>query len=131
MAREENLIPQAHKLTVEQQSMGGKKSAENKRKRKALKEQMEMLLSLPLTDDKAKAQFERMGIDADNMDNQMAMVVKTYAQALKGNINAVNTIREIIGERVMEVNVNNNIDDKVKELDRLLDSVADNGQETN
>ena len=92
---------------------------------------MEMLLSLPLTDEKAKAQFERMGIDADNMDNQMAMVVKTYAQALKGNINAVNTIREIIGERVMEVNVNNNIDDKVKELDRLLDSVADNGQETN
>ena len=31
----------------------------------------------------------------------------------------------------MEVNVNNNIDDKVKELDKLLDSVADNGQETN
>ena len=31
MAREENLIPQAHKLTVEQQSKGGKKSAENKR----------------------------------------------------------------------------------------------------
>ena len=92
---------------------------------------MEMLLSLPLTDDKAKAQFERMGIDSDDMDNQMAMVVKTYLQAMKGNINAVNVIREIIGERVMEVNVNNNIDDKVKELDKLLDSVADNGQETN
>ena len=92
---------------------------------------MEMLLSLPLIDDKAKAQFERMGIDSDDMDNQMAMVVKTYLQAMKGNINAVNVIREIIGERVMEVNVNNNIDDKVKELDKLLDSVADNGQETN
>lgn len=131
MANEKNLVPQAHKLTVEQQSMGGKKSAERKRKRKALKEQMEMLLSLPLTDDKAKAQFERMGIDSDDMDNQMAMVVKTYLQAMKGNINAVNVIREIIGERVMEVNVNNNIDDKVKELDKLLDSVADNGQETN
>lgn len=107
--------------------MGGKKSAENKRKRKALKEQMELLLTLPLTDERAKKQFESMGIDADNMDNQMAMVVKTYAQALKGNINAVNVIREIIGERVVEVNVNNNIDDKVKELDRLLDSVAKDG----
>lgn len=127
MARETNLVPQAHKLTVEQQSMGGKKSAENKRKRKALKEQMELLLTLPLTDERAKKQFESMGIDADNMDNQMAMVVKTYAQALKGNINAVNVIREIIGERVVEVNVNNNIDDKVKELDRLLDSVAKDG----
>lgn len=127
MANEKNLVPQAHKLTVEQQSMGGKKSAESKRKRKALKEQMELLLTLPLTDERAKKQFESMGIDADNMDNQMAMVVKTYAQALKGNINAVNTIREIIGERVVEVNVNNNIDDKVKELERLLDSVAKDG----
>ena len=80
-----------------------------------------MLLSLPLTDDKAKAQFERMGIDSDDMDNQMAMVVKTYLQAMKGNINAVNVIREIIGERVMEVNVNNNIDDKVKELQKELE----------
>ncbi len=121
MARETNLVPQAHKLTVEQQSMGGKKSAENKRKRKALKEQMELLLTLPLTDERAKKQFESMGIDADNMDNQMAMVVKTYAQALKGNINAVNVIREIIGERVVEVNVNNNIDDKVKELQKELE----------
>lgn len=106
---------------------GGQAFARNVRKRKALKEQMELLLTLPLTDERVKKQFESMGIDADNMDNQMAMVVKTYAQALKGNINAVNTIREIIGERVVEVNVNNNIDDKVKELDRLLDSVAKDG----
>ncbi len=121
MSNESNLkVPTSEQARL-YGAKGGKKSAENKRKRKALKEQMEMLLSLPLTDDKAKAQFERMGIDADNMDNQMAMVVKTYAQALKGNINAVNTIREIIGERVMEVNVNNNIDDKVKELQKELE----------
>lgn len=100
---------------------GGQAFARNVRKRKALKEQMELLLTLPLTDERAKKQFESMGIDADNMDNQMAMVVKTYAQALKGNINAVNTIREIIGERVVEVNVNNNIDDKVKELQKELE----------
>lgn len=131
MSNESNLKPLSTEKAREIGKKGGKKSVENKRKRKALKEQMEMLLSLPLTDDKAKAQFERMGIDSDDMDNQMAMVVKTYLQAMKGNINAVNVIREIIGERVMEVNVNNNIDDKVKELDRLLDSVADNGQETN
>lgn len=131
MDKESNLIVPTSELARINGAKGGKKKAENRRKRKALKEQMEMLLSLPLTDGKAKAQFERMGIDSDDMDNQMAMVVKTYLQAMKGNINAVNVIREIIGERVMEVNVNNNIDDKVKELDRLLDSVADNGQKIN
>jgi hypothetical protein len=127
MANESNLKPLSTSQAREIGKKGGKKSVENKRKRKALKEQMELLLTLPLTDERAKKQFESMGIDSDNMDNQMAMVVKTYAQALKGNINAVNTIREIIGERVVEVNVNNNIDDKVKELDRLLDSVAKDG----
>lgn len=127
MSNESNLkVPTSEQARL-YGAKGGKKSAENRRKRKALKEQMELLLTLPLTDERAKKQFESMGIDADNMDNQMAMVVKTYAQALKGNINAVNTIREIIGERVVEVNVNNNIDDKVKELDRLLDSVAKDG----
>ena len=127
MVNKNNLKPLSTEKAREIGKKGGKKSVENKRKRKALKEQMELLLTLPLTDERAKKQFESMGIDADNMDNQMAMVVKTYAQALKGNINAVNTIREIIGERVVEVNVNNNIDDKVKELDRLLDSVAKDG----
>lgn len=127
MAKESNLKPLSTDKAREIGKKGGKKSVESRRKRKALKEQMELLLTLPLTDERAKKQFESMGIDADNMDNQMAMVVKTYAQALKGNINAVNTIREIIGERVVEVNVNNNIDDKVKELDRLLDSVAKDG----
>lgn len=127
MAKESNLKPLSTDKAREIGKKGGKKSVESRRKRKALKEQMELLLTLPLTDERAKKQFESMGIDADNMDNQMAMVVKTYAQALKGNINAVNVIREIIGERVVEVNVNNNIDDKVKELDRLLDSVAKDG----
>ena len=127
MDKESNLIVPSSELARINGAKGGKKKAENRRKRKALKEQMELLLTLPLTDERAKKQFESMGIDADNMDNQMAMVVKTYAQALKGNINAVNVIREIIGERVVEVNVNNNIDDKVEELDRLLDSVAKDG----
>lgn len=121
MAKESNLKPLSTERAREIGKKGGQAYARNVRKRKALKEQMELLLTLPLTDERAKKQFESMGIDADNMDNQMAMVVKTYAQALKGNINAVNTIREIIGERVVEVNVNNNIDDKVKELQKELE----------
>lgn len=131
MAKESNLKPFTSNQDREQAKINGRKGGKARqaqvRRRKALKEQMELLLTLPLADERAKKQFESMGIDADNMDNQMAMVVKTYAQALKGNINAVNVIREIIGERVVEVNVNNNIDDKVKELDRLLDSVAKDG----
>lgn len=124
MANEENLKPlntickeDAKKI----QSKGGKARSNAIKKRKTMKEQMLTLLSLPLKDGKTKQSLEEMGIDTSQINNQMALIASTYRQAMKGNINAVNTIREIIGERVMEVNVNQNIDDKVKELNKLLD----------
>lgn len=125
MAREENLTPFTENQSREEAMKNGKKggiaSGIAKRERKAMKEQMLMLLSLPLKDGKTKQSLEQMGIDTSQINNQMAVVASTYMQALKGNMNAVNVIREIIGERVMEVNVNQNIDDKVKELNKLLD----------
>lgn len=124
MANEENLKPlntickeDAKKI----QSKGGKARSNAIKKRKTMKEQMLTLLSLPLKDGKTKQSLEEMGIDTSQINNQMALIASTYRQAMKGNINAVNTIREIIGERVMEVNVNQNIDDKVKELNKLLE----------
>lgn len=128
MANESNLKP-IKTLTNEEAkkrgSKGGKASVKARRERKAMREQMQMLLSLPLKDDRAKAKFEELGINTDDMDNQMALIVSTYKQALKGNMNAMNVIREIIGEKEITVNINQNIDDKVKELNQLLDSDLD------
>lgn len=124
MANESNLKP-IKTLTNEEAkkrgSKGGKASVKARRERKAMREQMHMLLSLPLKDDRAKAKFEELGINTDDMDNQMALIVSTYKQALKGNMNAMNVIREIIGEKEITVNINQNIDEKVKELNKLLD----------
>lgn len=126
MANEENLKPftknQSREEAKKNGYKGGKASGKARRERKAMKEQMQMLLSLPLKDDRAKAKFEELGINTDDMDNQMALIVSTYKQALKGNMNAMNVIREIIGEKEITVNINQNIDDKVKELNQLLDS---------
>lgn len=102
---------------------GGINSGKTRRKKKAMREQMEMLLSLPLVDSNAKAQFEKMGIDDSNMDNQMALVVATFKQALKGNTNAINIVRELIGEKVIELNVNQVTDSKVQELQELLKDI--------
>lgn len=125
MANEENLKPftknQSREEAKKNGSKGGKASVKARRERKAMREQMQMLLSLPLKDDRAKAKFEELGINTDDMDNQMALIVSTYKQALKGNMNAMNVIREIIGEKEITVNINQNIDEKVKELNKLLD----------
>ena len=68
MAKESNLKPFTSNQDREQAKINGRKGGKARqaqvRRRKALKEQMELLLTLPLTDERAKKQFESMGIDA-------------------------------------------------------------------
>ena len=99
MANAENLKPQAHVLTVEEQSKAGKKSGEVRRQRRTLKEQMEMLLSLPVKDESTKAFIESLGIDAEKIDNATAITLSMYQEALKGNTKAYELIRDTLGEK--------------------------------
>lgn len=110
MANEQNLIPQAHKLTVEEASRGGKRSAEVRRKRKSMREQAELLLSLPLKNKNAIKQLEELGIDVDNTDNQMAMLVIQWNKALKGDLSSLAFLRDMVGEKPKEqVSIDGNI----------------------
>lgn len=114
MANEQNLIPielvNARKTREERKesaSKAGKASGEAKRKRKAMKEQAELLLSLPfkLTDrngNELKEVLEKLGIDEENIDNQMAMIVSLWKTALgngRNQVTAVQELRDIIGEK--------------------------------
>ena len=100
MANEQNLIPftsnQSREEAKKNGSKGGKKSGEVRRKRKAMKEQMEMLLSLPFKQSEALDFMKDLGIEEDNLDNQMALIVAMYGKALKGDVQAFNTIREVV-----------------------------------
>ena len=102
---------------------GGIASGESRRKKKAMREQMEMLLSLPFADEEAKENMKELGIPVDDIDNQMALMIATYQKALTGDTSAINIVREVIGERVQEIKVNTGIDAKVKELEETLDKV--------
>ena len=99
MANEQNLIPLNKRTKSEQREYakkGGQKSGEVRRKRKAMKEQMEMLLSLPFKSTKQLNFMKDLGIEEDNIDNQMALIVAMYGKALKGDVQAFNTIREVV-----------------------------------
>ena len=123
MANEQNLKP-LNKLTKSEQreitSKGGKASGKARREKKLMREQMEMLLSLPLKNGALKQQIEEMGVNSKDIDNQMALVIATWNKAMKGDMSALNQIREIIGEKVIEVNVNKNIDENVKEFEQYV-----------
>ena len=102
MANEKNLIPWNKRTEKEQREYarkGGKKSGEVRRKRKAMKEQMEMLLSLPFKQSEALDFMKDLGIEEDNLDNQMALIVAMYGKALKGDVQAFNTIREVVQDK--------------------------------
>lgn len=105
MANEQNLI-RNEDLTPEQRRENARKagiaSAKSKKKRKAMKEQMEMLLSLPVKSPKLKEQLKKLGIKSNEIDNQMALIVALYQTALKGGKNSVtafNTIMEMTEEK--------------------------------
>lgn len=102
MANEQNLMPiekvnsrrtrEEHRRDSQK---AGKKSGEVRRKRKAMKEQMEMLLTLPVKDQEQYSFISNLGIDKKEIDNQMALIVAMYAKALKGDVQAFNAIREV------------------------------------
>ena len=116
MANENNLIPyskRSKKEAREDGRKGGKKSGEVRRQRKAMKEQMEMLLSLPfnLKDREGNDiadMLSKLGINKKNIDNQMAMIISLWKTATNSKstqqIQAVREIREIVQD---EKNVSN------------------------
>lgn len=99
MANEQNLIPftsnQSREEAKKNGSKGGKRSGEVRRRRKAMKEQMEMLLSLPFKKSNDFDFMKNLGIEENEIDNQMALIVALYGKALKGDVQAFNTIREV------------------------------------
>ena len=98
MANENNLIPanmRSQSEARENGRKGGQKSGEVRRQRKAMKEQMEMLLSLPFKQEKQLKFMKSLGIEEEEIDNQMALMVAMYAKALKGDVQAFNSIREV------------------------------------
>lgn len=106
---EQNLIPQAHELTVDEQSKGGKASGEARRRKKDLRQALEMLLD--------KEYQQRNG---DMITGTEAISAKLFEQAMKGNIKAFETIRATVGQdpvqKVMVSEVDQSVIDEVEAI---------------
>lgn len=113
---------QIHNLLLKMRSRigrkGGIKSGQVKRQRKAMKEQMEMLLSLPVKSKDMKEQLKQFGIDEDNIDNQMLLLVGLFKASLKGNVQAFNSIQELV-EKKQDENK-----DTMNKLDEVLKNIG-------
>ena len=118
MGKIENLTP-IHQ-TSEEASKAGKKggvaSGKARRQKKLMRQQMEMLLELPIKSRKIREQLEELGIDSNELTNQMALIVSMYQKALKGDTKAFEILRDTIGEKPVD-NLN------ISETPKILDDI--------
>ena len=94
-----NLVPQNKRTKKEQREIarkGGIKSGEARRKKKLMKDQISLLLSLPFPDvrdktgKKIRTMFKQLGIDDENIDNQ----IKELKVEKKEKSNADNILKK-------------------------------------
>lgn len=85
--------------------IGGKKSVEARKKKRKMREQLELLMSLPVKDANRKKNMKKLGIDADNLDNQMAVLVAVFQRALRGDVKACEFIRNTLGENPFNLSI--------------------------
>lgn len=91
---EQNLIPVRTKSEARERGKnGGIKSGEARRKKKTMKEQMNMLLNSE--NDKVKETVKTFGIEDEEINNQMGLMVGLYQSAMKGNVQAFEKIQEL------------------------------------
>lgn len=89
-------------------SLGGRKSAESRRKQKTLRETLNVLLEKCATDPKYRDMVLEAGYKKNNITNKDIIVTAMLLKAAEGDTKAFELIRDTIGEKpAEEINLNN------------------------
>ena len=102
MANIDNLIPQAHELTLEEQSAGGKASGEARRQKKSLREKAKLLMSLSIQDQEELLKAQQLGLNTEEVDIEMMNLIHMLNIIKKENFNSVgafNSLKDLTEEQ--------------------------------
>ena len=97
----ENLIPMDQRSEEEARELGRKggiASGAARRRKKSLKEAADYFLSLPVADVKRFNKIAKAGVDPEDIDNQMAMIMGLTMAATAGDAKAAKVIVDLLGE---------------------------------
>lgn len=100
---DDNLVPMSERTKEEQRIIaiqGGKASGEARRRKKNMRECLELLLSLDIKNPKVREQLAKLGVEDEQMTNEMAMMVSALNKATKGDIQAMNFVRDTSGQQI-------------------------------
>lgn len=96
-----NLVPLNERTKAEQrkiQESGGIASGAARRRRRDLRQAADLFLALPVSDRRRWNKLARMGLDPEEIDNQMAVVVGLQTAAADGDTRAAALLAKILGE---------------------------------
>ena len=102
MANEKNLVPQTERSPSEAREMGRKggiASGAARRRKKSLKQKMQLLLSLPAAGND-QAELAAMGVEPGDMDNEMVLIKALFLSAAEGDTKAFDRIQDVLGKSV-------------------------------
>lgn len=112
MANEQNLIPGAHKLSVEEASKGGIASGKARAEKRDLRKALEMLLEQTFTDKKGNTKT-----------GAQAVTERLFSEVMKGNVKAFEVLRDTVGQKLPERIMIAEVDQAV--IDEVEHSVLD------
>ena len=105
MPNEKNLMPiqevnsnRTREQHSEDSRKGGVASGVSRRRKRSLKEAADLFLSMPVTDTRTFNKMAKAGIDVDDADYQMAVIVGLTLQAAKGDAKAAKAVFDLLGE---------------------------------
>ena len=103
--RKENLINPKDRTSEELRAMtrkGGIKSGEARRRKKTMREALEMLMYKCELNEQTKQMLKAEGVSEEDMNHQMVITRSLIAKAESGDVQAYNAICAMIGEKPAE-----------------------------
>lgn len=99
--QDENLIPNEQRTPSERREnakKAGKASGEARRKKRSMKSAAKLLLSMGVNDLKQYQGLLELGLDDEELTNQMVVMAAMLKQAASGNVRAAEFLRDTVGE---------------------------------
>lgn len=125
---EKNLIPASERTPSERREIAqkaGRASGVARRRKRSMKEAADLYLSLPVSDKRRWNKIARKYVDADDIDNQMAMIIGLTEAATAGDARAGKLIADLIGEGAPKEDAEQDQLDRAAELLGGIDSVIE------
>lgn len=111
MANSENLIPQAHTLTVEEASKGGKNSGKSRREKKTIQTILTDYLNQSVSSNASLEKIAKTaGIKGKQSIKELVTAVCLLNTIKKGDIDKLQSIMNMLGENVKKDDANGDVE---------------------